>query len=246
MRHFVSVAVVLVLSAGCHAPMPSWNMFRPANVTRVPPPPTGGYGTPQTYYTTPPTVPPATAPATIAPISAPVGTGFRLSASNRWSNIDDPAIGPIAKENTWEPTRPAQSNAQVVDLRDVDATLASHETAVPFVPSTVVVSHDGPIRVLPPEAPAALSGPASTSLATSEPPRLRGMIVNDTTRESEPRPFSPSGRVIDISQLPDAPVAARSENNQTSTTSSTSSTRQATVIDGGWKSRTTTLRVAGM
>ncbi len=246
MKRFASVAVLLLLSAGCHAPMPSWNMFRPAGATRVPPPPTGGYGAPPSYYTTPPAAPPATAPSSIAPTSAPVGTGFRSSTSNRWSNIDDPAIGPIAKENSWEPTRPEQSNSQVVDLRDVDVALASHETAAPFVPSTVVVERDGPIRILPPAASAAFSSSASLSTAaTTEPPRMRGMIVNDTTRVSEPRPFIPSGRVIDISQLPDATVSARSANNQTSTASSTSSSSQATVTDGGWKSRTTTLRVAG-
>jgi len=236
MRHFALVAATLVLSAGCHAPMPTWNMFRPAGATRVPPPPTGGYDAPQSYYTTPP----AMTPATVAPTSAQVGTGVRPSTSNRWSNIEDPAIGPIAKENSWAPTRPAQSNAQVADLRDVDVALASHETAAPFVPSTVVVEHDGPIRILPPEYSRSFS-----SQAAPEPPRLRGMVVNDTTRESEPQPFIPSGRVIDMSQLPDASVAARSANNQTSTAASQSSPRQATVIDGGWKTRTETLRVAG-
>lgn len=243
MKRLALGAAILILSAGCqaptpswHAPMPDWNMFRPANATRVPPPPTGGYGAAQPYYTTPPT----TAPSTIAPTSAPVGTGFRPSTSNRWSNIDDPVIGPIAKENTWAPTRPAQSNTQIVDLRDMDVALASHETAAPFVPSTVVVERDGPIRILPPEYSRSLSVPA-----TSQPPRLRGMVVNDATRAAEPRTFVPSGRVIDISQLPDAPVAARSTNNPTSTTPRQSSTSQATVIDGGWKSRSTTLRVAG-
>ena len=39
MKRFTSVVVVLLLSAGCHAPMPTWNMFRPAGVTRVPAPP---------------------------------------------------------------------------------------------------------------------------------------------------------------------------------------------------------------
>lgn len=245
MKSFASVAVMLVLSAGCHAPMPSWNMFRPASATRVPPPPTSGYGAPQTYYTTPPAVVPTTAPATIAPTSAPIGTGFRPSESNRWSNIEDPAIGPIARENFWEPTRPVQSNAQVVDMRDVDVALASHETAAPFVPSTVIVEREGPIRILPPDASGAFSSSDSFSSTASESPRLRGMIVNDTTRASEPRTFVPSGRVIDISQLPDAPIAARSATSQT-TTSTQSSAGQATVIDGGWKSRTTTLRVAGM
>jgi hypothetical protein len=71
------------------------------------------------------------------------------------------------------------------------------------------------------------------------------MTVNDTTRVSEPAPFIPSGRVIDISQLPNAPVAMRSANSQSSTASSQPSTAQATVIDGSWKSRTKTLRVAG-
>ncbi|MDA1055186.1 MAG: hypothetical protein O3C40_32590 [Planctomycetota bacterium] len=236
MKHFALVGAILVLSAGCRAPMPNCNMFGPYGATRVPPPPTGGYGAPQSYYTPrPTTVPPTSVPSTISPTSTPVGTGFRPSPSNRWSNIDDPAIGPIAQDNTWAPTRPAISDARVVDLRDLDVALASHATAIPSVPSTVVVEHDGPIRILSSES----------STANAELPRLRGMFVNDVTRVAEPRPFVPSGRVIDISQLPDAPVAARTAQTQSSQAASQSSTRQATVIDGGWKTRTTTLRVAG-
>jgi hypothetical protein len=196
----------------------------------------------QPYYTPGP----STAPPNIAPTSSPVGTGFRAAPSNRWSNIVDPAVGPIAQDDSWAPTRPAQTNSQVADLRDADVALAGHETAAPFVPSTTVVEYDGPIRILPPDA-----SPTLAASTTTESPRLRGMIVNDTTRASEPAPFISSGRVIDISQLPDAPVATRSADTKSSTTSGASatsrqsSTAQATVIDGGWKSRTTTLRIAG-
>lgn len=251
MKRFALVAAILALGIGCRAPMPKWDMFGPYGNTRVAPPPTGGYGVQQPYYapgpttapptTAPPTTsPPTTLPQTIAPTSAPVGTGFRPSSANRWSNIDDPAVGPIAKNNSWAPSRPVPTAEQVVDLRDADVALASHETAAPFVPPTTVVEYDGPIRILPPE-----SSPAFVSSTATAPPRLRGMTINDTTRLSEPAPFVPSGRVIDISQLPDAPITMRSASSQSSTAESHSSTAQATVVDGGWKSRTTTLRVAG-
>ncbi|MBC8354313.1 MAG: hypothetical protein H8E66_20150 [Planctomycetes bacterium] len=229
MKGFALIAATLVLSTGCRAPMPNWNIFGPYGATRVPPPPTGGYGTPQPYYAPGTTI----VPPTTSPTSAPVGTGFRPAQSNRWSNIVDPVIGPVAKTNTWGPTRPASSNARVVDLRDVDVALASHESAAPTAAATVVVERDGPIRILGPE-----SSPSFYSTSATEPPRLRGMVVNDLTRAAEPRAFNPSGRVIDISQLPDAPVTASSTRTQ-------SSSSDATVIDGGWKSRTTTLRVSG-
>ncbi|MBI2477946.1 MAG: hypothetical protein HYV60_04665 [Planctomycetia bacterium] len=241
MKRFALVAAIVLLGSGCRAPMPNWSMLGPYGATRVPPPPTGGYGVQQPYYAPgQTTTPPATVPTTIAPTSSPVGTGFQPSTSNRWSNIDDPAIGPIAKDDSWAPTRPTQTNAQVVDLGDADVALASHETAAPFVPPTKVVEYDGPIRILAPN-----SSPNFADSTTTEPPRLRGMAVNDTTRVAEPAPFIPSGRVIDISQLPDSPVAVRSADSRTATATSQSSTAQATVIDGGWKSRTTTLRVAG-
>ncbi|MEX0819117.1 MAG: hypothetical protein WD070_05980 [Pirellulaceae bacterium] len=226
MKRFAVVAAFAVLSAGCHAPMPNWNMFSPDGATRVRPPQTGGYGTPQPYYA------PGATPSTVAPTSTPVGTGFRPSSDNRWSNIDDPAIGPAARDQQWEPTRPTNSSTQVADLRDADVVLASHEAAAPIVPSTVVVEHDGPIRILPPK-------PSTT---TSDPPRLQGMVVNDTTRSTEPQPFVPSGRVIDISQLPDSPVAVRAAASNSSSVSSQASASQASVSDGGWKTRTTTLR----
>jgi len=241
MKRFALIAAISLLSAGCRAPMPTWDSIGPYGTTRVPPPPTGGYGVQQPYYAPgPTTAPPATAPRTISPTTSPVGTGFHPLPSNRWSNIDDPAVGPIAKDNIWAPTSRESSSSQVVDLRDADIALASHEIAAPYVPSTQVVEYDGPIRILPPNSSSSFA--ASTIV---EPPRLRGMVINDTTRTAEPAPFIPSGRVIDISQLPDTPVAMRSDSSRSSTTSSQSSTAQATVIDGGWKSRTTTLRVAG-
>ena len=253
MKRFALVAAIVVLGVGCRAPMPNWNMLGPYGDTRVAPPPTGGYNVQQPYYapgptTVPPTnvppttAPPATLPHAVAPTSAPVGTGFRPSPANRWSNIDDPAKGPIGNEDSWAPTRRAPTSAQVADLRDADVALASHETAAPYVPSTTVVEYDGPIRILPPDSPS--TTPLST---TTGPPRLRGMTLNDTTRLAEPEPFIPAGRVIDISQLPDAAVVIRSASSQSSTAAaaSSTSTAQATVLDGGWKSRTTTLRVAG-
>ena len=46
-------------------------------------------------------------------------------------------------------------------------------------------------------------------------------------------------------EVPLARAAARFTNNPTSSKSSQGSADQATVSDGGWKSRSTTLRVAG-
>ncbi|MCA9120516.1 MAG: hypothetical protein H6822_14205 [Planctomycetaceae bacterium] len=234
MKRFAMAAAILLLSAGCRAPMPTWDCIGPYGTTRVPPPPTGGYGVQQPYYAPGPTTgPTTTTPTTIAPTTAPVGTGFRPSSSNRWSNIDDPAVGPIA-QNNWSPTRPAQTSSEVVDLTNADVILASHETAAPFVPATQVVEYDGPIRILPPNA-----SPASTVSTAATTPHLRGMTLNDATRSVEPQPFVASGRVIDISQLPDAPNPVRTASSTSSlSTGQSSSSGQATVIEGGWKTRT--------
>ncbi len=233
MKRIGLVVAVCVLSSGCRAPMPNWNSFGPYGNTRVPPPATGGYGTPQPYYAPAPgsTIPPT------SPTSAPVGTGFRdstlnqYSSLNRWSNIEDPAVGPITQLNTWAPTRPTATNAKVVDLSNVDVALASHEAALPIVGSAAIVQQNTPIRIVQP----------SSVTPTSTLPRLRGMVVNDATRSSEPRQFVPSGRVIQMSELPDAPIARAS----TVPRPVRSASSETSVSSGGWKSRTTTLKVVG-
>jgi hypothetical protein len=92
--------------------------------------------------------------------------------------------------------------------------------------SSLVVENDGPIRIV-----------SSNSTPTpATPNRLRGMAVNDLTKPTAPRAFVPSGRVIDISELPDATIT----DNPTKTSSSTSGSN-----DEAWTTRKTTLRVAG-
>lgn len=222
MKRIALVITVCILSSGCRAPMPNINSFGPYGATRVPPPGTSGYGTQQPYYAPPTSVAPPTSPT-----SGPVGTGFRDSTQNRWSNILDPSSGPIAKNNTWAPTRPISSKTPAIDLDNVDVALASHNGAIMATPS-LVVDNNQAVRIV--------STPTTSTL-----PQLRGMVVNDATRVGEPRQFVPSGRVVDISELPNAPVTQSASASRTAQSSSS----QAAVSSGGWKTRTTTLKVAG-
>ncbi len=235
MKRFALCAIVLWAATGCRAPMPNWNMFGPYGATRVPPPPTGGYGSPQPYYAPPTTSPTTTIPST----QAPVGTGFRAPV-NRWSNITEPQLEPLASPEVAPSTRSLTSDVVATEVADADVILASHETVVPLAspPATVIVEHDGPIRILPP----------NTMSTTSAPPQLRGMAVNDVTRPREPGLFVPSDRIIDISQLPNAPRVNPSPSLREAPATqpqSATSTNQATILDNGWRSRTTTLRVSG-
>ena len=204
--------LLLVALAGCRAPMPSANMFRPLGQTRVPPPGTNGINSSGAYYS-------PSAPATTTPT---IGTGFRPKPINRWSNLDPPEA-----TRTNQPAVAAGNNSksQVIAAEDLDVALTSHQ-AVITAPATNVIERNGPIRI----------GQASTARVV-EPLRLRGMPVGGATSSQEPRTFVPQGRVVDINELPDAPVTSSTSTAVTANPATRSNSSSATKTADGWRSK---------
>jgi hypothetical protein len=207
------VAFVFLLSfafVGCRAPMPSANLLAPYGSKCVTPPPTGSINASGNYYT------PATTPSS----TVPFGTGFRQTPNNRWSNLDEPNATRVASTNSPAAQRDA-STSKVIGAEDLDVALTSHQTPATVVPATTIIERTGPIRIV-----------QSDSRSVAAVPRLRGMTVTDATQSREPRQFNPTGRVVAISELPDAPATTRTTSVQPA-----SHTSQGTALSGGWQSR---------
>lgn len=168
-----------VLLAGCRTPPPSLNPFAGFGTPRVPPPATGSYGTPDSYY------PSATPP----PGSTSRNTGFQqtgstatsLSSWSRWR-----AAGSSAASGGL-----TAANAVGSGVQRFGAAQAGFQTGV-NPPRYALSSPTG-------AAPAAVGQP-TTNLAGKT--QLRPMPVNDATTGAAPGRFAAGSGALQISQLP--------------------------------------------
>jgi len=172
-RRIFMVFVLLGTIAGCHAPMPAFKPLIPYGPTRIPPPGTGSFGTPDPYYQPPASGEPAAgaapmgAPATGAPPrGARSGVGLGASDADRFAGSAEHNGGEPESDLVWSapqplpsqgPSRPNVSNgysilAPTPAVRDADA-------GVP--PSAVVpASYDGYSGPLEPVSPTHRRGPS--------------------------------------------------------------------------------------
>jgi hypothetical protein len=177
MKRFAALPMLLLL-AGCQSQTPSLdsvNWLAPYGTTRVPPPSTGSYGKPNTYYQ-----PQSQASASVNSTSdEPIGTGV-LASNNASAQQPTPA-----RRDTDESTdRVALTSAQ-------SDTRRNESESVRLASAERLDSDEPPVRIV-----------ESTGASSSSASRLKGMRVNDVTRPAEPERFEPSGQLVDISQLP--------------------------------------------
>lgn len=183
---------VVVLLAGCRSPTSSWNFFAPYGATRVPPPSTGAYNRPDTYYQ----------PSTIQP-GAPANQRSELARSS------ESALASDVRESRTTAASPAGAFVQRDERQaSADSPLGERdEPKVKLASGTRSDAPESPIRIVEGGQPA-----ASARL------ELKGMPVNDATRPAseavppaEPRQFEPPADARDMSQLPKPPAGAASQ-----------------------------------
>jgi hypothetical protein len=231
MRGLAVTCAVALLLCGCRAPMPSMNLLAPYGTPRIPPPATGAYGAPKTYYQ-PPQGPPATAPA--------VGTGLRSerSPAGGWTNADSTAPASRVAQSTSAPARtaddggvrPASFESLVPVNRAIEPTDLPRQSSAPkLLSASAERVHEEGMRAVP-----QIRIPNDADAAGSSGMRLKGMPVNDATLPVQSGRLAPSPAVMDISQLP---LPAPDEADPPSSTRVSASTTTVRAADAGWRTR---------
>lgn len=132
MRRYPAALTLILLLGGCHAPMPSFNMLAPYGTTRVPPPATGSFGSPDTYYQ--PSLPPT---VNTTPSSA-VGSGLRAqNNTGNWSAAN--ATSPSTRSRRTGTPTPADPST---------VRLAEFQEPAGLVPAESVIEDSRRIRVV--------------------------------------------------------------------------------------------------
>jgi hypothetical protein len=160
MWRYLAVVACLASVSGCQSPG-CYNPF--ATGTRVPPPPTGSYGTPNTYYQPGSPAPPAGAlPQGFRSSSAP--TGQWTSARDDKENALSPATSLTAQASSTQSNAPSAAG-QSISSTLTPAASATARTASPRLNGMPVneirasseprlFTPDGPLtRLMPSDAP---------------------------------------------------------------------------------------------
>ena len=216
MKRILAASLLMLLGLGRHAHDPKLNPFAYGQ-TCVPPPGTNSVNGTNSYYTAPPAQPGVT-PST--------GTGFRQAPmSNRWSSLESSGTDPLAASPVG--TGVATATASVIEAKDVDVALAKSSVSPAVSPAAWLTANPAAGQTVPATAP--VTNPTS---------RTSGMVLNDLTKLAEPQPFAPTGRVMEISQLPNPPAGVTSPTTTPAiiTASATQSNNTATTLDG-WRTR---------
>jgi hypothetical protein len=234
MKPFAISMALLALLAGCRTPPTSWNFFAPYGATRVPPPSTGAYTRPDTYYQ----------PSTVQP-GAPANQRTELSKSG------DSALASDTQGSRTTPASPigAFVSRDVRQASDDRVFRSADGTKVKLASSSRAVASEAPIRIVESEK--------SESSGRLE---LKGMPINDATRpageiaaSAEPGPFQPPNDATDMSQLPKPTMSQRSATGNSATleppsatSSSTKGDRSSSEPSASWHGRTDTTNTLGV
>jgi hypothetical protein len=183
MKRLAAIIAALVVLAGCNSAPSSMNFLAPYGTTRVPPPSTGSYRQPDTYYQ------PGGGSGSAG---GAVGSGLSQSTREADSDSEDKVrFGGGVTENPIAAGANPNRTATISPIEDSNVRLAS---------ATQPASAEPPVRILESEA-------ASTDLRS----RLKGMPVNDMTQppaRAEPAPFVPNDSARDLSEFPRPPASA--------------------------------------
>jgi len=210
MKESAASVMALILLVGCNAP-PPMNLASPYGATRVPPPGTGSFARPDSYY---------------QPSSRPGLSGEGTGAQYAGGELPkSPASGvSVAPAPQNGQNTSAGSGVRLASMEDTVSTTGSSSTGRTTKPVNVTSSEPA-IRIV--ESPAA---------ARTSSPQLKGMAVSDATRPAEPRAFQPSSQMKDLSQYP--LTAAAPSMAGTSQAAPTTSAPPANGSDASsWKNR---------
>jgi hypothetical protein len=191
MERPAALLAVILLLVGCQSTKSSFDPFAIYGPRRVPPPATGTIGQPNSYDQ-----PPATLPA-----APPV------SSSLPPVNLQQPPSGLPPRQTR---TTPAQSvsSASAAQWQPAAAPNSVHAAAdqsAVISGGTRVASmrESDNLRWTRPEPTALRSGrPASVVSTPPTPSRPGGSQQNEVPSGGEPKPFSPSGHLLEITELP--------------------------------------------
>ncbi len=211
MKWISPLIVVMVLSIGCHAPMPRTNFLAPCSPTRVPPPATGAIGANGGRYYQPPSTPVDVSRRDSKPLASSTEP-----AANVWSQASDAAPVPnspptAARVTTVSNTAPVGSGvAQAGFEQPVRATKrrgSSSSSASQLRLNGIHVNDATTVPFLPPSVPSLLPPPMPLdiySLPPSPPPNTGSYSPIGTT--APPTQFGQSRPVTSSSGSSDAPL----------------------------------------
>ncbi len=128
MKRLSPLLLAMLVCAGCHAPMPSFNLMAPYGSTRIPPPATNSVASDKYYQ-----------PSRTTSSTTPVGTGFRARRSSTSLSADT-----SFKTSEVQPLSGSKRLGR--------ASRATHETtsdsAAAIVSATATVESGVPIRIV--------------------------------------------------------------------------------------------------
>jgi hypothetical protein len=225
--------LVTIAFAGCRSAAPGSGPFGP---TRVPPPSTGSYGAPNSYYQTP----------ARQPSGQPYGVLLGDPATSLASNTLNATADVSADSSTglnWQPVGSRNATNIAVDQTAAIGTGLSTQNSV--APARFNSRVNDAAASLSYNSDNHMGGTTPGSAYSKSLAQLSGMRVNDATALQLPEPgrFVPAEGLIEITQLPSAQTANITANglrpSTTSVDSSATATADASSTSGQlrWRSR---------
>ncbi len=204
---FVVLLLATILFAGCRSAGPGASPF---GATRVPPPSTGSYGAPNSYYQTP------SQPST-QPYGALLGdTSTSLAGSPTSRSADISASEPTGLN--WQAAGSRNSSVTIDQTAALGTGLSAQSNVAP-------ARFNSQASINTPSSSGSIDNTSASGTTYSNSiAQLNGMRVNDATLLAEPARFTPDNRLIEITQLPPStqPINGTNSLSSTSTTSASS------------------------
>ncbi len=232
MKRPAALLAVILLLVGCQSTKSTFDPFAIYGPRRVPPPATGTIGQPHSYDQPPATLPAAPpVSSSLPPVNLqqpPSGLPPRQTRISSDPNVSSasathwqPAAAPNSSTASAEPSSGRSDGARIAAVREANnLRWTRHELTA--LPNGRPTSAEPPASLTQPPpladptlaraaqsrladptlARAAQYGPASVVSSRATPPRGAGSKANEVSPGGEPKPFSPSGQLLEITELP--------------------------------------------
>ncbi len=203
MSRAILLASSLCVSAlvGCHAPVPSMDILTPYGASRVTPPATGSYGSPNNYYQGASVQRKSTSSSgtDAKSINLTPGVGTLLSDQKDQNLADAPQWRPVQLQATVLTGDQAVGTGVKHPVEQ-----AAHQSLATRSPGHVLTPRaDQPIRIAESRNRSALRDD-------------KRLLAHDLTNGNPPARFVPPGNAVDISKLPPAQVTTSAARPSTS------------------------------